>query len=63
MPIKGRCIVCGRPVPAGVGMMYVKSDGTILWFCSSKCYKSLVVLKRDPKKLAWVKERSEERAS
>jgi len=33
--------------------MFVRNDGTILWFCSSKCRKSMLNLKRDPKKLKW----------
>lgn len=34
-------------------MMYIRNDGSILWFCSSKCRKSAVKLKRDPRKLKW----------
>ena len=34
-------------------MMYVKNDGSILWFCSSKCRKSALKLKRDSRKLKW----------
>jgi len=34
-------------------MMYVKNDGAILWFCSSKCRKSSVGLKRDARKVRW----------
>jgi large subunit ribosomal protein L24e len=35
--------------------MYVKSDGTILWFCSGKCRKNSLKLGRDPRKLRWTK--------
>jgi large subunit ribosomal protein L24e len=35
--------------------MYAKNDGTVLWSCSSKCKKNLLVLKRDPRKLKWTK--------
>jgi large subunit ribosomal protein L24e len=34
-------------------MMYVKNDGSILWFCSSKCRKNALKLKRDSRKLKW----------
>lgn len=37
----------------GTGMAFVGNDGTMLWFCSSKCRKSMLVLKRDPRKLKW----------
>ena len=35
--------------------MHAKNDGTVLWSCSSKCKKNLLVLKRDPRKLKWTK--------
>jgi large subunit ribosomal protein L24e len=34
-------------------MMYVKNDGSILWFCSSKCRKSSLFFRRDARKLKW----------
>ena len=49
------CSFCDRPVPKGSGTMYAKNDGSILWFCSSKCKKNALVLKRDPRKLKWTK--------
>jgi large subunit ribosomal protein L24e len=33
--------------------MYVKNDGTILRFCSSKCRKNMLELKRVPRDLKW----------
>ena len=53
MPKINTCSFCGREIPPGTGIMYVKKDGTILWFCSSKCFKSAIKLGRDPRKLAW----------
>jgi large subunit ribosomal protein L24e len=52
MPRPKRCSFCGGPVEPGTGIMYVKNDGTILWFCSSKCFKNFK-LGRDPKRLPW----------
>jgi len=37
----------------GRGMLYVKRDGTQLWFCSRKCKVSMIDFKRDPRKLKW----------
>ena len=54
MPIVRTCPYCGREVEPGTGLMYVKNDGTILWFCSSKCFKSWK-MGRDPRKLKWTK--------
>jgi large subunit ribosomal protein L24e len=38
----------------GTGKMFVKRDGTIFYFCSSKCEKNFN-LGRDPKKIKWTK--------
>ncbi|MCD6513148.1 MAG: 50S ribosomal protein L24e [Thermoplasmata archaeon] len=48
-----KCSFCGKEIEPGTGMMYVKKDGTILYFCSSKCRKNMLKLKRDPKKVRW----------
>ena len=37
----------------GVGTMYAKNDGSIQYFCSSKCRKSLHKFHRDPRKFKW----------
>ncbi|MBI5145649.1 MAG: 50S ribosomal protein L24e [Thaumarchaeota archaeon] len=49
------CSFCNRPVARGSGTMLVKNDGTVLWFCSPKCKKNMLVLKRDPRTLKWTK--------
>ena len=49
------CRFCDRSVAKGSGTMGAKNDGTVLWFCSSKCKKNALVLKRDPRKLKWTK--------
>ncbi len=49
------CSFCDRSVPKGSGTMLAKNDGTVLWFCSSKCKKNALVLRRDPRKLKWTK--------
>ncbi|RLG87475.1 MAG: 50S ribosomal protein L24 [Thermoprotei archaeon] len=56
MPELRRCSFCGAPIELGTGIMYVRNDGTVLWFCSSKCFKNYK-LKRDPKKLPWTRYR------
>jgi large subunit ribosomal protein L24e len=47
------CSFCGREVQPATGTMFVKNDGTLNWFCSSKCRKSALKLGRDPRKLKW----------
>ncbi|MCD6105798.1 MAG: 50S ribosomal protein L24e [Thermoplasmata archaeon] len=48
-----RCAFCGREIPPGRGIMYVKTDGTVLFFCSSKCRKNYLKLGRKPRKIKW----------
>ncbi|MCQ8892403.1 MAG: 50S ribosomal protein L24e [Candidatus Methanosuratincola sp.] len=48
-----KCSFCSHEIPAGTGLMYVKNDGTILRFCSSKCRKNMLELKRVPRDLKW----------
>jgi len=37
MPAVAKCSFCGSDIEVGSGLMYVRNDGSILWFCSSKC--------------------------
>ena len=50
------CSFCGTEIPKGTGKMYVKKDGKIFWFCSSKCEKNMIVLGRKARKTTWTKE-------
>jgi len=51
--IRGRiCSFCGHPIPPGKGLLYVKSDGTIYYFCSRKC-RVYFFQKKDPRKYKW----------
>ncbi|MFQ5762227.1 MAG: 50S ribosomal protein L24e [Candidatus Bathyarchaeia archaeon] len=47
------CAFCGREFPHGYGMLYVRNDGSLLWYCSNKCRKSSLQLHRDSRKLKW----------
>jgi len=58
-----RCSFCGTDIEPGTGKMYVKRDGTILFFDSNKCYKNMVELKRVPRKTAWTKKAGDEKAA
>jgi len=48
-----KCVYCGKEIPPGTGIVLVKNDGKMLWFCSSKCEKNMLKLKRDKRKLKW----------
>lgn len=50
---KFKCAFCGKDIPPGRGFMYVRQDGSVLRFCGTKCKRSLVDFKRNPRKLKW----------
>lgn len=52
-----RCSFCNKEIKEGTGIEFVKTDGTILFFCSSKCEKNKQKLKRSPTKVKWVKKK------
>jgi large subunit ribosomal protein L24e len=47
------CSFCGEKLKPGTGFLYVKRDGTALFFCSRKCEKNLLMLKRKPSATKW----------
>lgn len=48
-----KCSFCGNIIEKGTGKMYIKSDGKVLYFCSTKCEKNMLKLKRKPRNLKW----------
>ena len=52
MPVARKCSFCGGRVEPGRGLMFVKRDGTILFFCSSKCERN-ARLGRKPHRVKW----------
>ena len=49
------CSFCGNEIEPGTGKMYVKKDATIFYFCSNKCQKNMLKLKRVPRRVKWTK--------
>lgn len=54
-----KCSFCGIVIEKGTGTMYVKKDGKIFHFCSSKCEKNLIKLKRKSRWISWTEEAKE----
>ncbi len=48
-----KCTFCGKEIPKGKGTLYVRKDGKVYAFCSSKCMRNMLKLKRSGKKLKW----------
>jgi large subunit ribosomal protein L24e len=49
------CTFCGDEIEPGTGRMYIKKDGVVFNFCSSKCFKNMVVLGRVPRRTTWTR--------
>ena len=50
-----KCIFCGKEEYAFKGLHLIKNDGTIAYFCSSKCRRNALNLKRDKRRIRWTK--------
>ena len=48
------CGYCAKITPKGTGMLFVFKTGKTTWFCSSKCEKHQLKLKRKSQKMKWV---------
>jgi ribosomal protein L24E len=51
-----KCSFSGKEIPAGKGIMYVKSDGKVLYFYDKKAEKNMLKLGRKPQKIKWTEE-------
>ena len=50
---KRTCDYSGQEIEPGTGTMYVKTDGTVLWFADSKCEKNYF-MGREARDLEWI---------
>ncbi len=50
------CSFCGAEIPRGTGLLYIKKDAKNYWFCSRKCEKNLIQLRRKPRNQPWTAE-------
>ena len=49
------CSFCGDKMEKGTGKMFVYKTGKVAHFCSSKCEKNMLKLKRKARKIKWTK--------
>jgi large subunit ribosomal protein L24e len=49
------CEYCGDEIVPGTGTMFVRTDGTTIYYCSGKCEKN-ASLGREPRDLEWTVE-------
>jgi len=55
MPAKRVCSFCGNEMEPGTGKMFIRRDGTVFFFCASKCERNLLELGRVPRVVRWTK--------
>lgn len=48
-----KCSFCGQDLVRGTGKMFVKKEGAVFFFCSNKCEKNMLKLKRPPQSKKW----------
>ena len=53
MPMRRSCSFCGNEIEPGTGKMFIKKDGTVFVFCSSKCQLNMLKLGRVPRWTPW----------
>jgi large subunit ribosomal protein L24e len=51
-----KCSFCSIEIPQGTGKLFVKTDGKVFYFCSNKCEKNMLKLKRKPRDTRWTEE-------
>lgn len=62
MPESRPCSFCGRKIEPGTGKLYVKTDGKMFHFCSIKCEKNMIHLKRKDRETRWTMKYAQEKA-
>ena len=48
-----KCAFCGSQIEKGTGKLFIYNSGKSDYFCTNKCEKNLLVLKRKPLKIRW----------
>lgn len=51
-----KCSFCGNNIEQGTGKIFAKNDGSIFYYCSKKCEKNQLKLKRIPRNIKWTQE-------
>lgn len=49
------CNFCGNELAKGTGKLFIQKDGKMLYFCSSKCEKSMLVHSKKALQKKWTK--------
>ena len=55
MPETRICSFTKEEIEPGTGIMFVRKDGTVLWFRDSMARKNHINLGRNPRRLKWTR--------
>jgi len=50
-----KCVFCEKKMVPGTGTLLIKNDAKLLHFCSSKCERNMLKLKRKASNLRWAR--------
>ena len=56
-----KCIFCNAEIEKGTEKIHVTNRGDMYYFCSNKCQKNMLKLKRKPRKVKWTREYRKEK--
>lgn len=56
-----KCVFCGKDEHSFKGIHLINNDGNVNYYCSNKCRKNAIKLKRDRRKFKWTLAHKEER--
>jgi large subunit ribosomal protein L24e len=56
-----KCSFCGINIERGTGKIFARNSGKLLFFCSTKCEKNMLKLRRKPRNIEWTVEAKQER--
>jgi len=48
-----KCSFCGNEIARGTGKIYATKEGNVSYFCSGKCEKNSLKLKRSKERTKW----------
>ena len=51
-----KCTFCGSSIERSTGKIFVYASGKVINFCSRKCEKNLLQLKRKPLRVRWTED-------
>ena len=57
------CSFCGNAVSPGTGFLFVRKTGQVYSFCSRKCERNQIRLKRQPRKTRWTNDFAKTKAA